>query len=238
VTSSFKRYYPAFLDLERRPVVVVGEGEAAEKRVRQLLRYDADVIVITPEPSAALLEAQSDGLLTIEPRSYVRGDLGGTFLALCITEDEEVRRAVADEAESIGCLVNVAGAPKLCNFVMPGVVHREPLQIAISTGGVAPEVAKDVRKQLGAQFGPEYGVWVGLTAEVRALAFESIEDAEEQQWIMAGALEPSVLERITSGEELTAAGLIEELREGWPPGAETDVVADAAPAATAEEPAE
>jgi precorrin-2 dehydrogenase/sirohydrochlorin ferrochelatase len=213
VAGTYKRYYPAFLDLEHRPVVVVGEGVAAEKRVRQLVRYEADVVVITARPSAWLIEAQSEGLLTIETRAYVRGDLAGAFVALCVSEDAEVQRAVYEEAESLGCLVNVAGEASLCNFILPSVVHREPLQIAISTGGVAPGVSKDLRQQLATEFGPEYGSWVALIAEVRVLALDGIEDPAEQQRVIAAAADYSVYLRVADGEELTAEALFEEFKE-------------------------
>lgn len=210
-----KRFFPAFLDLDRRPAVVIGEGTTAEKRARQLIRYGADVVVITSSPSTALIEAQGDGLLTIEARSYVRGDLKGAFVAICTSDDAEVRRAVFDEAESISCLVNIAGAPELCSFILPSVMHRGPLQIAISTGGGAPGVAKNLRQQLETEFGPEWGVWVALLGEVRALAMEHLDDPTIQQRVMTGAAEPSVRERIAGGEELTAGKLFAELAPEW-----------------------
>jgi precorrin-2 dehydrogenase/sirohydrochlorin ferrochelatase len=215
VTVPQKRFFPAFLDLDRRPAVVIGDGAVAEKRARQLIRYGADVVVITPSPSPALIEAQGDGLLTIEARSYVRGDLKGSFVAICTSDDAEVRRAVFDEAESISCLVNIAGAPELCSFILPSVMHRGPLQIAISTGGGAPGVAKSLRQQLEADFGPEWAVWIALLGEVRAIAMEYLDDPAIQQRVMTDAAEPSVRERIAGGEELTAGALFAELAPEW-----------------------
>ncbi len=208
-----KRYFPVFLDLEARPVVIVGEGPAAEKRARQLARYGADIVVITPAPSESLLEGQQEGALVIEQRSYVRGDLNGAFLALCVTEDDEIRRAVHAEAESLGCLINVADVPELCNFIMPSVLRRGSLEIAISTGGLAPEAAKALRRQLDADLGDEWAAWIQLLSEVRALAAGRYEDAADMARAMDAASQPSVRERLAAGEQVTAQQLLDEAEQ-------------------------
>jgi precorrin-2 dehydrogenase/sirohydrochlorin ferrochelatase len=209
VGDAAKRHYPVFLDLERRLAVVVGDGAPAEKRARQLVRYGADVVVVTASPSEELLQAEADGLLTVEQRAYVRGDLAGAFVALCTSDDDELRRAVFDEADAQGTLVNVAAAPELCSFYLPSVVHREPLQIAVSTQGFAPSVAKSVRAQLAEQYGPEWGPYVTLLAQVRALAFERIEDPAERDRVLDSIAGPELLERMAAGERPDAAELLD-----------------------------
>src|SRR5450756_2785490 len=76
-----KAYYPVFLDLAARPAIVIGGGEAAEKRARALLRLGADVVVIAADPTPGLLELEADGGIATEQRGYVRGDLEGAFIA-------------------------------------------------------------------------------------------------------------------------------------------------------------
>lgn len=205
------RAYPAFLDLEGRSVVIIGGGPLAEKRVRQLTRYGADIIVITSSPSPALVQAQADGLMTLEPRDYVRGDLSGAFIALCVTDDAEVQRALSAEAESIGCLINVHGVPHLSSFLLPSVIHRGRLQLAVSTGGGAPEAAKALRKHLDAQLGPEWGAWVALLAEMRTLVAARVDDASEQERMIAAAAADGVRERLAAGEDISAETLYKEL---------------------------
>jgi precorrin-2 dehydrogenase/sirohydrochlorin ferrochelatase len=211
VADADKRYFPAFLDLERRLAVVVGEGPNLEKRVRQLLRYAADVVVVTASPTEWLLQSESDGNLTLEQRSYVRGDLEGAFIALCVTSDKELRSAVFAEAESIGCLVNVADSPELCSFLLPSVLNRGSLQIAISTGGAAPALAKRLRRRFDAELGPEWGAWVALLGEVRALVMERIEDGDERARVLDAVAADEVRERLAAGEELSAEALFEQL---------------------------
>lgn len=214
-----KRFYPAFLDLTGRLVVVVGPGEALLRKAKQLSKYGADVLVITPEPSADILQAEAEGVLSIERRSYVRGDLGGAALVVCLSDDEEVRRAVAAEATQAGTPVNVAGAPQRSSFLAPSLIHREPLQIAISTGGIAPQLAKHLRKRLASEFGEEWGRFSELFAEVRALAMERLDDAMAVDGVLDAVLESNTLELVRSGEDVTAEQILARFA---PQAAESD----------------
>ena len=213
MADTARRHFPAYLDLNQRLAVVVGEGLTAEKRVRQLVRYGADVVVVTPEPSEALIQSEADGQITMEQRSYVRGDLAGAFVALCVTEDAEVRRAVFDEAESLGCLVNVAGSPEYCSFVLPSIIHRDSLQIAISTGGAAPEVAKRLRQQLDSEIGREWGAWVTLLTELRSLVLTEPEDIELRKRALEIAVREETFERLSLGDVLTVPLLFDKARQ-------------------------
>lgn len=201
-----KRFYPVFLDLSGRLAVIVGGGAPALRKAKQLSSYGADVIVVSAVPDADLAEAESDGILTYEHRGYVRGDLAEAFIALCVDPDPEIQRAVRDEADSIGCLLNVSGVPDFCSFIVPSVVNREPLQIAISTGGVAPGLAKAVRRQLAAQFGPEYADYARIMGELRAMVFTRIESDEGRDAVLSAVAASNLLERLSAdGPKPTAS---------------------------------
>ena len=111
--------YPAFLNLRGRLVVIIGGDRAAEHSVFELLEYGPDIVVIAPEVSPALDRLVAEGRIENEPRSYVRGDLGGAFLVVCTSDSLETNRAVYLEAEAMGCLVSVVGSPELSNFTTP-----------------------------------------------------------------------------------------------------------------------
>lgn len=204
------RYYPAFLDLSGRHVIVVGEGRRAERKARQLSRYGAIVVLITQSPSVDILQSQVEGLLDVESRAYVRGDLEGAALVFAVDLDEETGAAVAAEARSYGCPVNVSGAPKLTTFLAPSVIHREPLQIAISTSGSAPHLAKHLRVVLSQQFGDEWGAYTMLLAELRALAEVRLDSPAAVDQTLEAAIASDLLERVRAGEAPTAAGALEE----------------------------
>jgi precorrin-2 dehydrogenase/sirohydrochlorin ferrochelatase len=206
-----KPYYPVYLDLSGRLCVIVGGGKVALRKAKTLGSYGADVAVIAPEVSEELLEMQAEGLVTVEQRDYVRGDLENAFLTVCATDSEEVNRAVYAEAQSRGCLVNVVDVPELCNFIVPSIVRRGGLQIAISTGGAAPTVAKRLRKRFQEEFGEEWGDYVRLLGEVRILVMQRVPGGE--------AARKPIFERISDSD------LLERLRAGESPSAE-DVFAE------------
>jgi len=206
---SGKRYYPAFLDLAGRLVVIVGPAADLERKAARLARYGADVLVITPEPSEALLAAQANGDVGVEARAYVRGDLAGAALALCQSAAPEVQRAVFQEAVQVGCPVNIAGSVEHSSFIAPGVLHREPLQIAISTGGGAPQLAKALRRQLAEQFGAEWGAYTQLLTDVRAIALSGLADERSVDDLLESVIASDVFEQVRAGSSPTAQQVYE-----------------------------
>ena len=202
--------YPAFLNLSGRSVVIVGSGEPAERKAASFQRYGADVIVISAEPTARLMEMEAEGLISLEQREYATGDLSGVALVVCAGATDDVSRQVARDADARGCLVNVAASPELCNYLVPTSLRRGPLQIAISTSGVAPTVAKRLRAEIKGTYGEEWGTYVGLLGGVRALAVHRLTDPAERDEILSAVTSADLLARITAGEALTAESVYAE----------------------------
>lgn len=200
--------FPAFLDLRKRLVVVVGEGPAVERKARSLLKYGADVVVIGTSPTMPLVEAEADGLLTLERRPYAHGDLAGALMVICLDSDEDVRRAVLAEADERGCLLSVPDAPDSSSFSTPSTVRRGSLQIAISTAGQAPEVARQVKTTIAEEFGEEWAEYLSLVSQVRQSLSGS--SPEERRAVLEGVIASDVLERLREGQTLDAGALLEE----------------------------
>jgi precorrin-2 dehydrogenase/sirohydrochlorin ferrochelatase len=208
VAEDATRFYPVFLDLTGRQAVIVGGGKSAMRKARQLAGYGAEVTVVSADPGDELMAAEAEGRVMLEHRGYVRGDLAGASVALVVDPDAEVRSAVREEAEMVGCLVNVVDAPELCNFIVPSVVNREPLQIAISTGGLAPMVAKQLRREISERYGPEYGEYARLMGEFRAMVYQKIDSEEGREAVFSAVAESDILERLRSdGAKPTATTL-------------------------------
>ncbi len=199
-----------FLNLSGRSVVVVGDGTAAERKASAFLRYGADVVVISPEATDRLRQMEADGLIVLEPREYRRGDLEGVALVVCAGASGEVSKAVYRDADARGCPVNVGGAPELCNYLIPTSLRRGPLQIAISTSGAAPSVAKRLRDEIKASYGEEWGTYVTMLGSIRALAIDRIPDPAVRDDILAEVAAADLLSRIAAGEELDAASVLAE----------------------------
>jgi len=159
--------FPIFVDLQGVPVVVIGAGAVAERKVSALLEAGARVTVVAPDVSSAIEGWASEGRLRLERRPYQAGDLHGARLAYAATGTDEVSRAVRNEAREVGIWLNAVDQPDLCDFITPAVVRRGDLTLAISTNGRAPGLAKSIREQLEGHFHEDYGAVVEQAAAER-----------------------------------------------------------------------
>jgi precorrin-2 dehydrogenase/sirohydrochlorin ferrochelatase len=159
-----------FLKLEGRPVLVVGGGPVAERKIAALLASGAVVTVVSPDATAPIEELAQAGRLRWSRRPYERGDIGDARLVYVAVGRAEVSRAAREDALLVGAWVNVADEPDLCDFFVPAVVQRGDLAIAISTNGASPALARRIREALDAQFGPEYEA---ALEELRAIRDEA-----------------------------------------------------------------
>lgn len=161
-------YYPVFLDLQGRPCVVIGTGPEAERKVHGLLEAGAQVTVVANRPSHPLEELETQGRIVLHRRPYSEGDLAGAFLAIAATtEDVDLSKRIADEAERERVLLNVMDVTALCTWIAPALVHRGKLTMAISTSGLSPAMARLVREELDESIPEEYGTLLEIVAEVR-----------------------------------------------------------------------
>lgn len=160
-------FYPVFLALDRRRCVVVGGGPVAECRVDGLLAAGATVTVVSPTLTAALAALAAAGCITHEPRGYRPGDLAGFDLAFAATDTGDVNGAVAAEARQHGIWVNAADDPAHCTFILPALVRRGDLTVAVATGGTSPALARAIRDELEAHLTAEYATLAEIAAEVR-----------------------------------------------------------------------
>jgi precorrin-2 dehydrogenase/sirohydrochlorin ferrochelatase len=161
-------YYPVALDLRDRLCLVVGGGPVAEAKVEGLLAAGARVTVVSPELTEALTAWAIEGSIIHRPHRYRPDDLDGQQLVFSASDQREVTEAVSAEARRRGLWVNAADDPAFCDFLLPSVLRRGRLVVAVSTGGASPALAARVRRDLEAYFAPAYGELVELAAEVRA----------------------------------------------------------------------
>jgi uroporphyrin-III C-methyltransferase/precorrin-2 dehydrogenase/sirohydrochlorin ferrochelatase len=159
--------HPIFIDLSGRPVVVVGGGGVAERKIEALIPTGARITVVSPEVTDTITTRAAEGAITLHRRAYRRGDLAGFRLAYAATSDPEVNQAVREEAETEGVWLNAVDQPALCDFITPATVRRGHLTFAVSTNGRSPGLAKRIREDLEATYGPEYAEIVEEMGEVR-----------------------------------------------------------------------
>ena len=153
--------YPLFMDVSGSRCVVVGGGGVASRKARGLLESGARVVVVSPE-----VVPEIGGMdVTVERRPYRPGDLAGAALAFAATDRRDVNAAVAREAKENGIPVNVADRPAEGDFALPSVLRRGGLQVAVSTGGASPTLAREIRAAMEPSFAAE---WAGVVERFRA----------------------------------------------------------------------
>ncbi|UCG83015.1 MAG: bifunctional precorrin-2 dehydrogenase/sirohydrochlorin ferrochelatase [Dehalococcoidia bacterium] len=160
-------YYPVFLDLKGRKCVVVGGGSVAERKVGTLLEYQASVTVISPELSPGLQKlAERNDIQTIR-RQYRSSDLKDAFLVIAATDNVTVNSAIAKQGTQYRALVNVVDAPRDSSFIVPSVLHRGDITIAIGTAGKSPALARKLRTALELVVPPEYASVLTIVSDAR-----------------------------------------------------------------------
>jgi len=162
--------------------VVIGGGKVASRKVKTLLSYGAQVEVVSPEVVPELEDLAREGKIVLKKRPYQEGDLEGAFLVVAATNLPAVQEQVVGEAQKRGLLLNVVDQPERSNFIVPSVVRRGRLTLAISTSGASPALARRLRETLEDIFGPEYATYLDLMARWREeiLARELKEEERRQ----------------------------------------------------------
>jgi siroheme synthase-like protein len=178
--SAFR--YPVMLDLEGRVCLVVGGGVVAARKISALLDAGARVTVVSPVLAPAVLDIARDGRLRWWPREYAEGDVAGFALVMVATDDDRVNARVAAEARERSVWVNCADDPARCDFILPSVLRRGPLTVAVSTGGASPTVAHMVREELEAVLPPDYAALTEVVADVRRWLRERGIARDAQRW--------------------------------------------------------
>ena len=160
-------YLPIYLEIKGRRCLVIGGGAVAERKIASLLEAGADVTVISPDASETVARWSKNQSIHFIARCYQPGDLADTELAFVATDVGAVNAAVYKEGRERAVWVNAADDPGHCDFILPSVLRRGDLTVAVSTGGTSPALARTIREELELYFTPEYEMLVTLAAEVR-----------------------------------------------------------------------
>jgi siroheme synthase-like protein len=155
--------YPVVLQLQDVAVLVVGGGPVAARKVEGLLAAGARVTVVAPEIDPSVV-----GATRVERRPYRRGDIDGHRLVVTATGDQDVDARVSADARAAGVWVNAADDPAQCTFVLPAVLRRGPVTVAVGTGGASPALARRLRDEIAEVVGEEVAIAAELLAAQRA----------------------------------------------------------------------
>lgn len=208
-----RAYFAAFLDLRGKPGVVVGAGQVASLKAEALLRSGVRVTVIAPDACPRMAELALLGSVRLEKRRFQPGDLVGAEIAIAATSDPAVNEAVSAAARALRIPVNVADDAALSSFIMPSVIDRQPLQIAISSAGNSPVLARKVRTMIEAAVPFGIGRLAALIGRFRGVSKERIADPEARRRFWEAVVDGPIADMVLSGNENAAPALETALRD-------------------------
>jgi siroheme synthase-like protein len=161
------KYMPISISMEGRTCLVVGGGPVALRKVEKLLEYETNVTVVAPRLHEALEYHAKRGRIVLEKREYRSPEAGDYGIVFCATDDRALNQRVYDDAVARGVLVNVADDPPRCDFIVPAVLRRDCLSVALTTGGEAPFMAGHLRLILDEVFPEHWERLMRLAADFR-----------------------------------------------------------------------
>ena len=201
------RYLPIFVDLDRRPVVVVGGTERAAQKLRLLVGTEAAITVIAPVLVAEIAAHVAAGRVRHVASPFAPALLDGAALVFAAADDAALNETVSAAARLLGIPVNVVDAPAGSSFIMPAIVDRSPVTVAIGTEGAAPILAREIRARLESWLPANYGRVAEAAGQLRETVKAAVGSFDERRrlWdrLLTGAFRRHVLEG-----EVTAAGQV------------------------------
>jgi siroheme synthase-like protein len=192
-------YYPIFIDIEDRSVVIVGGGHVCARKAEAMMNYGARVMVVSPELTEEIEKWARDGRLQIRRKKYEERDLDDATIVIASTDDEAINMQIAADCRRRHIPVNVVDVTPLCEFIVPAIVDKGSVQIAVSTGGKSPALARTLKEDLQRLVGPEYDEVNQLLGSLRDGAKKAL---------------PTDADRKRFFDDIIARGILEMLRDG------------------------
>lgn len=207
-------YLPVFYQLKNQRCLVVGGGEVATRKASMLQRAGANVRVVALEFSAAMEQLLAKNLQSEKHvRSFVAQDLDGVALVIAATDDEALNREVSAQAKARYIPVNVVDNQELCTFILPSIVDRSPLVIAVSSGGQSPVLARLIRAKLETLIPASYGRLAHLVGQFRDQVKARFGDVNQRRGFWENVLSGPIAEYVFAGKERDAEQMLQQLLE-------------------------
>ncbi len=202
-------YYPIFLDLTRKKALVVGGGLVAQRKVETLLKYGALISLVSLELTGRLQEMAAEKTIQYLGHEFREAHLEGMFLVIAATDDPALNHRVSLQAQKRGLLINAVDQPEDCNFIVPSILRRGNLQVAISTSGKSPALARKIRKDMELQFGEEYEKLLNLMGIVRKEILSRGMSQEANKRIFMEIIASDILEALAREDRERVANILQ-----------------------------
>jgi len=203
------QYFPIFLNLNDRDCLIVGGGQIAARKAASLLEAGARVTVVCPQLCDELVSLRDKGAIEHLDRLFEDQDIHGQALAIAATDKRDINRYVSELANKQGIPVNVVDQPELCSFIVPSVINRSPVQVAISTGGASPVLARLLKSQLEAFIPAAFGRLGALVESFRGKVKERFPTVRQRRLFWENVLDGQVSQLLFAGREVAAREALE-----------------------------
>jgi uroporphyrin-III C-methyltransferase / precorrin-2 dehydrogenase / sirohydrochlorin ferrochelatase len=205
------QYFPAFFDLTAQKVLIVGAGEVALRKLALLTRSGANVTVVAPQMLPEFSEQAAAGKITAVSREFVPGDLDGARLVIVATKRRAVNRWIAALSEARGIPVNVVDDREASRFIVPALIDRDPVLVAISTGGASPVLARRLRERLEALIPKRFGELALWLQALRRAARWRLRDTDARRRYFEHIVDGAAARRFVAGDTHGAESLAQQL---------------------------
>ncbi|WP_139685806.1 precorrin-2 dehydrogenase/sirohydrochlorin ferrochelatase family protein [Vibrio tasmaniensis] len=197
------RYFPMFLDVENKPILVVGGGEVACRKVDSLLRAGANVTLVSPKVAPYLKQLADEDKLRWVQNFYSSQLISKNYLQVWATTDNpNLNHQVHNDAKKMGILVNVVDDLPYCDFITPSMINRGRIQIAISSGGASPVLVRNIREKLETVLPQNIGLIADFGASKRNSIKESFPTVDERRKFWERFLSSSFINQVTDRDQL------------------------------------
>jgi len=204
-------YFPIFLDLTALKVLVVGGGEVALRKVVLLERSGASITLVAPEVLPELRERAAAGKINLGVREFAPDDLTGARLVIVATSRRAVNRWIASLGEARGIPVNVVDDREASRFIVPAIIDRDPVLVAISTAGTSPVLARRLRERLEAVIPKKIGELAVWLRALRHTARRRLRDTEERRRFFETIVDGPAARRFIDGDARGAQSIAQQL---------------------------
>jgi uroporphyrin-III C-methyltransferase/precorrin-2 dehydrogenase/sirohydrochlorin ferrochelatase len=204
-------YFPVFFDLTGQRVLIVGGGEVALRKITLLERTGALITVVAPAIAPELMALAATGKLKLAIREFEPADLDGARLVIVATSRRAVNRWIAKLSETRNIPVNVVDDRDASRFIVPAIIDRDPVLVAISTGGTSPVLARRLRERLEALIPARIGELAAWLKALRKAARRNLRDTDERRRFFEAVVDGPAARRFIDGDQAGAQRVAQQL---------------------------
>jgi len=203
-------HLPVFINLRQKPCLVVGGGDIALRKVNLLLKAQAKIKCISPEFCSGLIELSRENSLDLIERNFESTDIDKQSVIIAATNDDKINALVSSLAHESGIPINVVDSPDLSSFIMPSIVDRSPVMIAVSSSGKAPVLARIIRAKLETIIPTAYGNLAEIAGEYRQKVKQRFVNLKDRRKFWESVFSGVIAEKVFAGHLEEAKSDIEK----------------------------